>query len=94
MTQGVKPIDKSGAIAAGGTAQTAMTANGGRIGFIFQNLSTGDLWVDFTGTAVQDKPSIRVGAGDTLQASNQQCPVTAMSVIGATLGQKFTLWEM
>jgi len=94
MTQGAKPVDKSGSITAGGTAQVAMVANGGRQGFVFQNVSAGDLWVDFTGTAVADKPSIKVVAGALLDCSDGGiCPITAMSVIGATTGQKFTLWE-
>jgi hypothetical protein len=93
MSQGVKQTDKSGTITLGGTAQVAMVANGARNGLFLQNASSGDLWVSFDTTAVVDSPSVKVPAGASLRASNSQCPSGAMSIIGATTGQKFTLKE-
>lgn len=85
-------IDGSGSIATGGTAQQVFTQNTGRQYFILQNISSGDLWVNFGTTAVQDQPSIKLVAGASLEfsaAGTGVVPTALVSVIGATTGQKF-----
>lgn len=82
--------DRSGAITAGGTAQTVEAPNAGRSYILIQNVSVGDLWVDFGETAVVDAPSIKVAADASLVFDSGFVPSGAISVIGATTGQKFT----
>lgn len=85
--------DISGAIAIGGTAQSLVIAAAGRIGLVVQNLSNGDLWLSPHGTALADKPSIRIPpAYGVYETPRGFRPVGAWSIIGATTGQKFTAW--
>lgn len=85
--------DRSGTIATGGTAQNAMAANTSRKGFILFNNSVGSLWVNFTGTATAGGGSVEVKASG-YWSIDSLCPRGAMSIIGATTGQAYTLWEL
>ena len=87
------PTNGSGSITTGGTAQNALSANSGRKYLFIQNVSTGDLWFSSIATAVQDQPSIRLRPGDSYENPPHFCPTGAISVIGATTGQKFTARE-
>lgn len=82
--------DASGSITTGNTAQTALAANPSRSILCFQNVSAGDLWIDFTVTAVMDSPSLKFSPGPGYCWENA-VPTNAISVIGATTGQKFTI---
>jgi len=83
--------NKSGTITTGGAAQVLMAANSGRKGIEFYNNSSGSLWLNVVGTATAGGGSIEVRSGGYY--APPVCPVTAISVIGATTGQAFTCWE-
>lgn len=89
MSQGVKGIDISGTITAGGTAQTLDAINGARQGFWIQNQSAGDLYISTIATAVAGQPSLRIPSGALYENPVGLCPVGAISIIGATTGQAF-----
>ena len=86
--------DDSGTITAGGTAQVAAAANTSRVYLFVQNNSTGDEWVNFTTTAVQSQPSIKMVPGASLTYEGGSCSSEAVSIIGATTGQTYTMKEI
>ena len=55
--------DASGSITTGGTAQTALAADQVQKYLIIQNVSPGDLWVNFGTAAVADSPSLAIPPG-------------------------------
>ena len=83
--------DRSGSIAAGAAAQVLAAALATRKGLKGQNISAGDLWInEIGGTAAADTAgSWRVQPGQTFCVSTNR----AISIIGATTGQKFTATE-
>lgn len=83
--------DRSTTITAGGTAQVLAAANASRKGLKGQNISSGDLWInEVGGTAAADTVgSNRIPSGATFSISTNR----AISIIGATTGQKFTALE-
>jgi hypothetical protein len=86
-------VDLSGSIATGGTAQTVVAQEiASRRYLFFQNISVGDLWLNFDAVAVLDQPSIRVPAGASIEWAHF-IPQGAVSVLGATTGQKFVCKE-
>lgn len=91
--------DRSGTITAGGTAQQIMAAAteyDDRQYLLIQNVSSGDLWVNFGVVAVVAQPSIRLIPGSSLElsyAGNGYCPSQFVSLIGATTGQAFVAKE-
>lgn len=88
------PVDASGSITAGGTAQAGPVANVGRSHLFIQNISDTTMWVNFGVTAVADQPSIQIVAGAILRYDAPAfVPQGAVSVIGATTGKKFVLKE-
>ena len=89
-TAGAAASDGSGALAAGGSAQTlfggAVPANG----FLVQNNSSETLWVCDGGIASAGGASIQIGANGGLFATpSGYKPVGAVSLFGATTGQVF-----
>lgn len=93
----VTPTNCSGTITAGGTAQNAFTAGATKHGFTIQNLSTEDMWVSFTTTAVANtvasymlNPSASGVAGGSYSTPFGFGMNTALSVVGATTGNKFS----
>lgn len=84
--------DKSGSITTGGTAQTLAAANTSRRLLTGQNISAADLWINETGgtAAVNGAGSFQVAAGQTFSIDTNQ----AVSIVGATTGQKFTATEV
>ena len=83
--------DRSGSITTGGTAQQLAASNTARRSLTGQNISTGDLWINETGgTAAADTAgSFKIPAGATFSVSTNR----AISIVGATTGQKFTATE-
>lgn len=83
--------DKSGTIAAGGTAQQLAAANTSRTYLRGQNISGSDLWVNEIGgaAATNGVGSYRVPAGVTFSVNTNR----AVSIFGATTGQAFTATE-
>jgi hypothetical protein len=93
-TVGVPLTDRSGTIAAGGTSQQLMAANAARRGLFVQNHSATDsLWIDETGSAEQGQPSIRIPPGAMYETPAGGCPLSAVAIVGPTLGQAFTARE-
>ncbi|HWB50190.1 MAG TPA: hypothetical protein VG651_13850 [Stellaceae bacterium] len=89
-TAGSAAVDGSGAVAAGGSAQTLF---GGAVpvnGFLVQNNSSAALWVCDAGTASNGGASIQLAANGGLFASPAGYkPAGAVSLYGATTGQVF-----
>ncbi|MEH3045538.1 hypothetical protein [Sphingomonas adhaesiva] len=86
-------VDRSGTIAAGGTAQVLAAANAVRRGLFVQNVSAADLWINPTGTAVADQPALRIAAGQYYEFPVHGVPAGAVSIVGATTGQGFAARE-
>jgi len=95
----VPPADCSGTITAGGTAQNAITASSnGRNGFIIANIDTTEvMWISFTGTAAAaalgSYPLAPATATTFATLSSFYSSIgynTALSVVAATTGHKFT----
>lgn len=83
--------DRSGTIATGGTAQTLAPANPER-GFLYvQNDSSGDLRINFFGTA-SATAGIRLEPGALLRWSDHVTD-NAVSIWGATTAQRFQAGE-
>lgn len=86
--------ERSTTITAGGTAQVGMAALATRKAWFLQNISAGDLWFSFVETAVIDGAgSAKLSPGASAFSSGGFVSSQALSIIGATTGQKFTLWE-
>jgi len=85
--------NKSGTITTGGAAQQIASSNSDRRYFLFQNLSTDDLWINFGSTAVANQPSIRIAAGEKFIIDGTFVCNELVSVIGATTGQAYTCKE-
>lgn len=85
--------DRSGTITLGGTAQTIAVAQATRKTFIFENLSSESLWVNFGIAAVQNQPSFEVLPKGTLRLTSEFISTELISVIGATTGSAFTAKE-
>lgn len=83
--------DRSGTIAAGGTAQQLAPANSSRTSLTGQNISTADLWInEIGGTAAANAPgSYKIISGQAFSVGTNR----AISIIGATTGQQFTATE-
>ncbi len=85
--------NRSGSITTGGTAQQLMAANSSRKYLFVQNISSGDLWINFTTTAVQDQPSLKLASGASFFMEGTFVSTELISIIGATTGQKFVAKE-
>lgn len=83
--------DRSGSITLGGTAQSLAPANAARISLSGQNISSGDLWInEIGGTAAADTAgSFKVSSGSMFEIATNR----AVSVVGATTGQKWSATE-
>jgi len=88
------PIDRSSSITTGGVAQVAMAALSTRKAYFFQNISSESMWGSFTGTAAPNTSGSFPISPNGIIRSTQVCETTALSIYGATTGQKFTMWEM
>jgi len=82
---------RSGSITTGGTAQALAAANAARRSLTGQNISSGDLWINEDGgTAAADTAnSYLIPAGAPFSISTNE----AVSIVGATTGQRFTATE-
>lgn len=89
---GVTIADRSGAIAAGGTAQTLAAANAARRGLFVQNVSSGDLRVSARGGAT-GTAGLLLTPGALYEWPAHMTPTGAISVWGAATGQAFEAGE-
>lgn len=90
------PTGRGGSITAGGTAQQLAATNSSRRGFLIQNTSAGDLWINWSGgtAAVGSTTSYRLGATTgAYEFPASYCSTAAISIIGATTGQTWTAEE-
>jgi len=86
----VSPVNISGTITAGNTAQVLAAANANRRGWWIRNNSAGSLWLSDMTTAVLSQPSLEIKAGELYEAPSGGVSFNALSIIGATTGQSFT----
>jgi hypothetical protein len=85
--------DRSGTLTTGGTSQQLAAANTTRKYLLIQNVSTTDLWINFTTAAVVGQPSIKVVAGGNFVMESSFVSNEAVNIIGPTTGQAFTAKE-
>ena len=86
--------NRSGTITLGGTAQTLAAVNAARKYLLIQNVGSNVIWFNFTTTAVQAQPSIRLAAGASFEMSAPNFVSTELvSIIGGTTGDAFTAKE-
>ena len=88
------PTDRSSTITTGGAAQVAMAALATRKAYFFQNVSSEIMWGSFVGTAAPNTAGSFPIQPNGIIRSTQVCETTALSIYGATTGQKYTAWEM
>ena len=88
------PIDRSSSITTGGAAQVAMAALSTRKAYFFQNVSSEIMWGSWVGTATPSVAGSFPIQPNGIIRSTTVCETTALSIYGATTGQKFTMWEM
>lgn len=86
--------DRSGAIAAGNTAQQAMAANAVRKTLIIENVDASeDLWFNFGVVAVIGQPSFKLLPGGSYSSPSGVVSGQLVSVIAATTGHQYTAKE-
>jgi len=71
----------------------AVAANTDRKYLFIQNVSNGELWIDFTIAAVTDEPSIRLIAGDAFIMEDNFISTEAVNIIRRTGTGEYTLKE-
>lgn len=86
--------DRSGAITVGGTQQTLAAVKLDRKYLLIQNVDASEeMWINFTTTAVADKPSIKIPAGGGFVMEGSYVTSELVSVVAATTGHKWTAKE-
>lgn len=80
---------RSGTITTGGAAQQFAAANASRRGFVIQNQSSGDLYINSLSAATLDQNSLKIPAGSYYETPVHHVGTGALSIIGATTGQQF-----
>ena len=88
------PTDRSSTITSGGAAQVAMAALSTRKGYFFQNISSEIMWGSWVGTAAPNTAGSFPIQPNGILRNTTPCETTALSIYGATTGQKYTAWEM
>lgn len=83
--------DRSGLITSGGTAQELAPLNPIRASLMGQNISAGDLWISENGepAAIDAAGSFKISSFECFAVRTNR----AISIVGATTGQKFTVTE-
>lgn len=97
-TTNVTPVDCSGTITSGGTAQNAFGASSGRQAFVIANLDTSEvLWISFTTTAAPSgtgsyplAPATATTFATLSSFYSNYGYNTALSVVAATTSHKFS----
>lgn len=85
--------NRSGAITTGGQPQALLPANPNRNGFLVQNVSAADLWINDQGDAGAVQPSLRIPANSEWRTPDGASVTTAVTIFGATAGQAFSCRE-
>lgn len=90
-------VDRSGSIGTGGASQEVAPANEARFYLFIQNISSGDLWINFGEAATTDQPSIKLVANAALELSSGSTgwvPEEVIYIVGETTGQSFVVKEV
>jgi hypothetical protein len=82
--------DGSGTITTGGTSQQIFGTNGSRAYLLIQNLSTGNLYINFTSAASAGSGSILLLPNSSYVMESSMTSTEAVNIYGATTGQAFT----
>lgn len=88
--QSVALTDGSGTITTGGTSQQIFAANATRQYLFVQNLSTGNLYINFGAAATQGSGSILLLPNSSFVMEDQTVTNQTVNIIGATTAQAFT----
>ena len=84
--------DGSNSISVANTSQLLMNYDLTRRGFMIQNTSTGDLWINLTGApATSASPSFKVAAGTTFQTPPFFPSSNPVAIFGATAGATYSV---
>ncbi len=89
----ISPVNISGTITTGGTAQVLAIANTTRKGWWIRNNSTESLWLSDMTTAIASQPSLELRTGELYESAVGGCSSLALSILGATTGSSFTARE-
>jgi hypothetical protein len=89
----VTPVDKSGTITTGDTAQVLAASNSVRRGWWIKNNSSYNLYVSDITTAVIGNASLEIIPGALYECPITGCSPSALSIIGSVTGQGFTARE-
>lgn len=88
---GNTPVDGSGTVTTGGVAQTLFGGVTPAMGYMVQNLSAGDLYINDLGTASAGAGSILIPSqGSMFISPSNYRPPGAVSLFGATTAQAFS----
>ena len=82
--------DVSGTIAAGGTSQVLQAAQTARKYILIQNISSGNLYINFTSAATTGTGSYELLPNGVFSMEGNFVSNEAINIIGATTGQAFT----
>lgn len=85
--------DRSGTITTGGTSQQLAPVNAARKYLIVQNISTNNLYINFTSAATVGTGSLLIPSNGTYVLEDNFVSSEAVNIIGATTGQAFTAKE-
>jgi hypothetical protein len=88
--QSVALTDGSGSITTGGTSQQIFAANATRQYLFIENLSSGNLYVNFGSAATQGSGSIMIVPNGSFVMENGTVSNQTVNIIGATSAQAFT----
>lgn len=93
MDETVTYADKSGTITTGGVSQQISASSHSRRGFLIQNISSGDLWLNTDGEAGTTPGNFWLTPGAVFELPRTGVSTNAISIYGATTGQAFTARE-
>jgi len=81
--------DGSGTITTANTSQQVFAANPNRRYLLLQNISSADLWFNFTTAATTAQPSLQLPSGASFVMEGSFVSTEAVNIIGGTAGQAF-----
>jgi hypothetical protein len=85
--------NRSGSVTLGGTSQQVMAANATRKYLLFENISTEDMYINFTAAALADDASIKIVPNGSYILEDSFISTEAVNVVSATTGSKFVAKE-
>ena len=82
-------LDASGSITTGGVSRLVLDANPNRNYVEVQNISTGDLYVNYGAAATIESNSFKIEPGESHSLEAGFVSTDSVNIIGATTGQKY-----